>query len=86
MDEIDEALQRLATAPTHPRLLGLETRVLAQVHAASGGARMRDLSLAACSAILMGTLSVWVSSPAYAASPLQMASPLSPAALLTGAR
>lgn len=89
MNDIDEALKRLARAPAPPGLEGLEDRVLARIAAqpaARTGMGWGALTIAA--ALVMGMAGAGVPrQPAAAMSslaPLGPSSPLAPSTLLAG--
>jgi len=90
--ELDEALGRLATAPPHPGLTGLEDRVFARVReqsafAAQASHRMRIGAVAAIAALGLGLAAgspVAASASTDVLSPFAPASPLAPSTLLVG--
>lgn len=89
MDDIDEALRRLAQAPAPPGLEGLEDRVLARIAAqpaAHTGLGLGALTIAA--ALVMGVAGAGVPGQSAAAmtslAPLGPNSPLAPSTLLAG--
>ena len=88
MDDIDEALTRLARAPV-PALDGIEARVLAQIgmpRASRGGFGVGAITVAALAIGMIG--SGFPASPSTAAplSPFGANSPLAPSTLLAGAQ
>lgn len=90
--ELDEALGRLAAAPLHPGLGGIEDRVFARVReeAAFAGQTAHRLRVGTVAAIAALGLGVAVGGPATASaspdtlSPFGPASPLAPSTLLAG--
>lgn len=87
---IDDALQRLASAPTHPELDGLEDAVLRLIAAereARPGPQLRIGAITAVAAALLGTASAVlptgdVQAAPSVLSPFGPSSPLAPSTLL----
>ncbi|WP_245841902.1 DUF4164 domain-containing protein [Sphingomonas lenta] len=87
---IDDALQRLAAAPTHPGLDGLESAVFARIEAerdARAGPPIRIGIITAAAAALLGTAGAVLptgeaKASASALAPFGASSPLAPSTLL----
>lgn len=87
MNEIDEALARLARAPVPSALDGLEARVLARITTPRAAQAGMGVGLVAIAALAIGMVGAGVpASPGATASlsPLGMSSPLAPSTLLAG--
>lgn len=87
MDDIDEALARLARAPVPTALDGLEARVLAQIAtppASRAGLGMSAIMVAALAIGVIGAGFPASPSPASSLSPLGVSSPFAPSTLLAG--
>lgn len=89
MDDIDEALTRLARAPVPAALDGLEARVLARIATPRSSRAGIGIGAITLSALAIGMIGAgFPASPSTAASlsPFGANSPFAPSTLLAGAR
>jgi hypothetical protein len=87
MDDIDEALARLARAPIPAALDGLEAHVLARIATPPASRAGFGVGAIMVAALAIGMIGAGIpASPSTAASlsPLGMSSPLAPSTLLAG--
>lgn len=87
MDDIDEALARLARAPIPAALDGLEAHVLARIATPPASRAGFSVGAIMVAALAIGMIGAGIpASPSTAASlsPLGMSSPLAPSTLLAG--
>lgn len=87
MDDIDEALTRLARAPVPAALDGLEARVLARIATPPASRAGLGVGAVAIAALAIGMIGAGIpASPGTAASlsPFGTNSPLAPSTLLAG--
>jgi hypothetical protein len=87
MDDIDEALTKLARAPLPAVLDGLEARVLAQIATPRAAPISFGVGAVAVAALAIGMVGAGVpATPSTAAplSPFGISSPLAPSTLLAG--
>lgn len=87
MDDIDEALTRLARAPVPAALDGLEARVLARIATPPASRAGLGVGAVAIAALAIGMIGAGIPASAGTAaslSPLGAHSPLAPSTLLAG--
>lgn len=89
--DIDTLLMRLATAPVHPGLAGMEERVMAKLASLAASPEMahpvRFAAVASALALVMGIGGADLTQrPAPTLSPFTASNPLAPSSLLASAR
>lgn len=89
--DLDAALRRLSTAPTHPGLNSIETAVLERLHGRAAVTPLQGIGMGAAVAVAALMLGVATGSPPASVapntlSPFGPSSPLAPSTLLLASR